>query len=157
MIITWIMYVCARTLFILYLSNLLHAWVDRNLLMICLFLNLSILFWCCGSQVPKPAGGHGRMMDPPARNSMWRFGYPNPVNYNDNELFCGGYAGTLKNYDAALITLYSVRSDPIRYCHNAKTSFWPLDQWLSGCADFDTGINLSLQRANMQSIQEFVQ
>lgn len=23
---------------------------------------------------------------------MWRFGYPNPVNYNDNELFCGGYA-----------------------------------------------------------------
>ncbi|XP_031837172.1 uncharacterized protein LOC116428990 isoform X2 [Nomia melanderi] len=36
--------------------------------------------------------GHGRLMDPPARNSMWRFGYPNPVNYNDNELFCGGYA-----------------------------------------------------------------
>lgn len=31
-------------------------------------------------------------MDPPARNAMWRFGYPNPVNYNDNELFCGGYA-----------------------------------------------------------------
>lgn len=37
--------------------------------------------------------GHGRLMDPPARNSMWRFGFPNPVNYNDNELFCGGYAG----------------------------------------------------------------
>ncbi|XP_065155631.1 uncharacterized protein [Atheta coriaria] len=33
---------------------------------------------------------HGRLMDPPARNSMWRFGFPNPVNYNDNELFCGG-------------------------------------------------------------------
>lgn len=39
------------------------------------------------------AEGHGRLMDPPARNSMWRFGFPNPVNYNDNELFCGGYAG----------------------------------------------------------------
>lgn len=38
--------------------------------------------------------GHGRLMDPPARNSMWRFGFPNPVNYNDNELFCGGFAGT---------------------------------------------------------------
>lgn len=37
--------------------------------------------------------GHGRLMDPPARNSMWRFGFANPVNYNDNELFCGGYAG----------------------------------------------------------------
>lgn len=35
--------------------------------------------------------GHGRLMDPPARNSMWRFGYPNAVNYDDNELFCGGY------------------------------------------------------------------
>ncbi|KYQ47402.1 hypothetical protein ALC60_13523 [Trachymyrmex zeteki] len=35
---------------------------------------------------------HGRLMDPPSRNAMWRFGYPNPVNYNDNELFCGGYA-----------------------------------------------------------------
>jgi hypothetical protein len=21
---------------------------------------------------------------------MWRFGYVNPVNYNDNEVFCGG-------------------------------------------------------------------
>ncbi|CAG9767799.1 unnamed protein product [Ceutorhynchus assimilis] len=37
------------------------------------------------------AEGHGRLMDPPARNSMWRFGFPNPVNYNDNELYCGGY------------------------------------------------------------------
>merc|ERR1712018_117639 len=34
--------------------------------------------------------GHGRLMDPPARNSMWRFGYINPINYNDNEVFCGG-------------------------------------------------------------------
>lgn len=32
-------------------------------------------------------------MEPPARNSMWRFGYPNPVDYNDNELYCGGYSG----------------------------------------------------------------
>lgn len=30
---------------------------------------------------------------------MWRFGYPNPVNYNDNELFCGGYAGSSANRD----------------------------------------------------------
>ncbi|CAO1392248.1 unnamed protein product [Diamesa hyperborea] len=36
--------------------------------------------------------GHGRLMEPPGRNAMWRFGFPNPVNYNDNELFCGGYA-----------------------------------------------------------------
>merc|ERR1712137_1357621 len=36
--------------------------------------------------------GHGRLMDPPARNAMWRYGFPNPVNYNDNELYCGGFA-----------------------------------------------------------------
>ena len=32
-------------------------------------------------------------MDPPARNAMWRYGYPTPINVNDNELFCGGFAG----------------------------------------------------------------
>lgn len=31
--------------------------------------------------------GHGRLMEPPARNAMWRFGFPNPVNYNDNGKF----------------------------------------------------------------------
>ncbi|KAH9495247.1 hypothetical protein Btru_016172 [Bulinus truncatus] len=40
--------------------------------------------------MPTAVQGHGRLMDPPARNSMWRLGFPNPVNYNDNELYCGG-------------------------------------------------------------------
>ena len=34
------------------------------------------------------AAGHGRMMEPAARNSMWRFGFINPINYNDNEVTC---------------------------------------------------------------------
>merc|ERR1739838_1076517 len=34
--------------------------------------------------------GHGRLILPAARNCMWRFGFHNPKNYNDNELFCGG-------------------------------------------------------------------
>lgn len=38
-------------------------------------------------------------MNPPARNAMWRFGYPNPVNYDDNELYCGGYAGNKYNFN----------------------------------------------------------
>jgi len=41
--------------------------------------------------VPNGAG-HGRMMDPPSRNAMWRFGYPSPVNYDDNQNWCGGAA-----------------------------------------------------------------
>ncbi|GLG98529.1 Uncharacterized protein GBIM_05171, partial [Gryllus bimaculatus] len=36
--------------------------------------------------------GHARLMDPPARNSMWRLGFPNPVDYDDNELYCGGWS-----------------------------------------------------------------
>ncbi|KAK8780914.1 hypothetical protein V5799_017739 [Amblyomma americanum] len=31
-------------------------------------------------------------MEPPSRSSMWRFGFKTPPNYNDNELFCGGYS-----------------------------------------------------------------
>ncbi|CAH1794948.1 unnamed protein product [Owenia fusiformis] len=33
---------------------------------------------------------HGRLLDPPSRSTMWRFGYDNPVNYDDKQLYCGG-------------------------------------------------------------------
>ena len=36
--------------------------------------------------------GHARLISPPSRASMWRFGFPTPADYNDNEGFCGGYA-----------------------------------------------------------------
>ena len=36
------------------------------------------------------------MMDPPSRNAMWRLGFSNPINYNDNEVFCGGVGGTFE-------------------------------------------------------------
>ncbi|XP_015518735.1 uncharacterized protein LOC107223546 [Neodiprion lecontei] len=36
--------------------------------------------------------GHGMLVDPVNRSSMWRKGYSTPINYNDNENFCGGYA-----------------------------------------------------------------
>jgi len=35
---------------------------------------------------------HGRLVEPPGRSTMWRFGYDNPKNYNDMELFCGGFS-----------------------------------------------------------------
>ena len=35
--------------------------------------------------------GHGRMIDPPSRNSAWRYDFPNPPHYTDNELNCGGF------------------------------------------------------------------
>jgi len=53
---------------------------------------LSLLF----IQVHRLAG-HGMLTDPPARNAMWRFGFNNPVNYNDNELYCGGFSVQWQN------------------------------------------------------------
>ena len=35
--------------------------------------------------------GHARLLEPAGRSSLWRFNYKTPVNYNDNQLFCGGY------------------------------------------------------------------
>ena len=36
--------------------------------------------------------GHGRLLNPPSRSSMWRVGFNNPPNYDDNQLFCGGFS-----------------------------------------------------------------
>jgi len=36
--------------------------------------------------------GHGRLVEPPSRASMWRFGFNTPRDYNDHEGFCGGFA-----------------------------------------------------------------
>ncbi|XP_069104435.1 uncharacterized protein [Argopecten irradians] len=35
--------------------------------------------------------GHGRLVKPPGRSTMWRYGYKTPPNYNDHQLFCGGF------------------------------------------------------------------
>ncbi|XP_066992648.1 uncharacterized protein [Anabrus simplex] len=34
--------------------------------------------------------GHGMLIDPPNRGSMWRFGFKTPPNYDDDGQFCGG-------------------------------------------------------------------
>ena len=34
--------------------------------------------------------GHGRLLQPPSRASMWRFGFDNPRDDTDNEGNCGG-------------------------------------------------------------------
>ncbi|KAK5648476.1 hypothetical protein RI129_003368 [Pyrocoelia pectoralis] len=36
--------------------------------------------------------GHGMMWNPPNRSSLWRFNTSFPINYEDNQNFCGGYA-----------------------------------------------------------------
>lgn len=36
--------------------------------------------------------GHGRLIVPPSRASAWRMGWPTPIDYNDNQGFCGGFS-----------------------------------------------------------------
>ncbi|XP_069137862.1 uncharacterized protein [Argopecten irradians] len=44
-----------------------------------------------------PTGhGHGRLIEPPMRSSAWRYGFPTPKNYNDNELNCGGFPNMMR-------------------------------------------------------------
>ncbi|XP_076068222.1 uncharacterized protein LOC143040732 [Oratosquilla oratoria] len=35
--------------------------------------------------------GHGYISFPAARNSAWRYGFDNPINWTDDELNCGGF------------------------------------------------------------------
>lgn len=35
--------------------------------------------------------GHGILLDPPNRSSLWRYKFDVEPNYDDNQLFCGGY------------------------------------------------------------------
>ena len=50
---------------------------------------LAVVIFCCA--VFTGVYGHGRLINPPQRSSAWRYGYEVPANYNDNELFCGGF------------------------------------------------------------------
>jgi len=35
--------------------------------------------------------GHGRLVEPPSRASMWRYGYATTPDFQDNQLWCGGF------------------------------------------------------------------
>lgn len=40
---------------------------------------------------------HGRLIEPPSRSSAWRYGFQTPPNYNDHELYCGGFQRQQRN------------------------------------------------------------
>lgn len=52
---------------------------------------------------------HGRLRDPPARSSAWREDQSRfPVDYNDNQMFCGGFytQWTVHSYDRSLEAMF---------------------------------------------------
>ncbi|CAF2117618.1 unnamed protein product [Rotaria magnacalcarata] len=55
------------------------AW--NQLFIIDCFIFFSLIRFC---------NSHGRMLEPPQRGSMWRFGFDVPPNYNDMSNYCGG-------------------------------------------------------------------
>ncbi|XP_055377878.1 uncharacterized protein LOC129609783 [Condylostylus longicornis] len=51
----------------------------------------TIFYIICLTLLPNSCNGHGRLIEPPSRASAWRYGFQTPPNYNDHELYCGGY------------------------------------------------------------------
>ncbi|XP_013418916.1 uncharacterized protein LOC106179736 [Lingula anatina] len=51
---------------------------------------LNVIYVLVVIVIVQEVKGHGRMADPPARNSAWRYGFNTPPNYSDNGLYCGG-------------------------------------------------------------------
>uniref|UniRef100_A0A1A9W887 Chitin-binding type-4 domain-containing protein n=1 Tax=Glossina brevipalpis TaxID=37001 RepID=A0A1A9W887_9MUSC len=51
---------------------------------------LGYVRWCLG---------HGRLIEPPSRASAWRYGFNTPPDYNDHELYCGGFTRQWKQND----------------------------------------------------------
>ena len=56
-------------------------------------------------------------MDPPSRNAMWRFGFPNPVDMKDNELWCGGQKGIIL-FGIVSLPMYKLLNFSIKYYAN---------------------------------------
>nr|CAD7573524.1 unnamed protein product [Timema californicum] len=53
----------------------------------------SVIMWVIVLMaVLAQARGHGMVMDPVSRSSMWRMGFHTPVNYDDDGNFCGGFS-----------------------------------------------------------------
>jgi hypothetical protein len=51
------------------------------------FLPISIFVLCL---FIDNISGHGMMLDPPNRSSLWRFNPSAPINYDDDQNYCGG-------------------------------------------------------------------
>ncbi|XP_023318551.1 uncharacterized protein LOC106655600 isoform X2 [Trichogramma pretiosum] len=52
---------------------------------------LSCFLWVCGNFLVGQVSAHGRLIEPPSRGSMWRYGFDTPHDYNDHESYCGGF------------------------------------------------------------------
>ncbi|XP_015592756.1 uncharacterized protein LOC107266619 [Cephus cinctus] len=55
-------------------------------------ISTHILLAFIGSVLVVQVSSHGRLIEPPSRASMWRYGFETPHDYNDHETYCGGFS-----------------------------------------------------------------
>ncbi|KAL6428277.1 hypothetical protein ACFW04_008529 [Cataglyphis niger] len=55
------------------------------------FLVLNLMLLIVNLLVVGKVSAHGRLIEPPSRASMWRYGFDTPHDYNDHECYCGGF------------------------------------------------------------------
>lgn len=55
------------------------------------FLVLNLMLLIVNLLVIGKVSAHGRLIEPPSRASMWRYGFDTPHDYNDHECYCGGF------------------------------------------------------------------
>jgi len=91
-------------------------------LVICLFVSVVVL---------EGVAGHGMLMDPPSRNSMWRVGFNTPKNYDDMGLNCGGFANQWNNFGGKC----GLCGDPYdkERKHEAGGMFAPVNRPITEC------------------------
>ena len=65
--------------------------------------------------------GHGRLIDPPSRNSAWRYGFDTPRQDTDNELNCGGFnVQWSTNKGKCGVCAYHLKPGQALYTHPGK-------------------------------------
>ncbi|XP_071447948.1 uncharacterized protein [Hetaerina americana] len=53
---------------------------------------LRTVLLCLACLILEEVTGHGRLIEPPSRATMWRYGFNTPPDFQDHEQFCGGFS-----------------------------------------------------------------
>jgi len=54
--------------------------------------------------------GHGRLINPPGRSTMWRYGFNTPHNSDDHQLSCGGFGVSTSRQCTHSSSVYVLRN-----------------------------------------------
>lgn len=79
-----------------FLIHFLQKMRDKTVITSTKSVSITTILWLCLATVIslliRHTDAHGRLIEPPSRASAWRYGFDTPPNYNDHELYCGGFS-----------------------------------------------------------------